>query len=206
MITSNALLKSISAIAAFFLSLVSSHAVLLSAGEVTGLAGDLVWTQQSGGTIVNFTDQNSTGSPIHIQLDLLSVQNVGAFLITNRLTSTTNANAKTVTILVAADESAPGFDPTDIADYTQVVFSGTIMPSTNVAGTQRTVDISDSSRRYFLFDFTENFTGAIGGANITVQVSDIALEIVPEPSSVALILSSLGIGVSLFFRRRRLNA
>lgn len=193
-------------VAAWLAGASSAHAVLVSAGTATGLAGDIA---VDSGVTFQFVDASSpSGSgydgAIHVRLDLGSVSAVHKILNVNRTNVFTLLNALTANIYVAPDESDPGFDTNDPSDYTTLVFSGAFTPAVATAGTVREADLgSVINRRFFLIDYTANFLGTIDGVltNNTdrVQVGDLQVTAVPEPLSAVL----LGLGPMLVALRRR---
>ena len=132
----------------------------VTAGRIRGIGGDSVDDWSGLGFSCSTTEGNTQ---VHVLLDLQAVpagtvdairwQNVG---------TDTQRNVHTAAVYVAPDESAPDFDPYDPADYTQGVFSGEVLPVDYSAGTWRTMDITDTTRRYILIDLTANGYGAIG--------------------------------------------
>lgn len=191
----------------------AQSAVIVSAGTLDGIGGSFI--SNEGSTLQGiYSYPNSTAQTdgiIHAVLNLGSIQSISEITIVNRLAAT-NLAARSLRILVAADESAPSFDPFSLSSYTQIVFANQLLlPSTNAEGALRTANITDSTKQYFLIDFTSNFfTGASGfsttGNERNVQFSDIRVTAVPEPGTVALIGIASGFLLLRGLKKRRSNS
>lgn len=181
----------------------SQAQMVLSAGIGTPLNSDYYENIPDGNFRIYDHATLGTYQQIQLRLDLGSVKEVELFLLTNSTYLDSNVNTKNVTIRVAADESDPGFDLNNVDSYTVEIFSGLIVPFSNVKGTVRNIDITDTTRQYFLFSFTDNIWGEFTHANIdrrTVIFNDIQAQVIPEPSTILLMLS--GLGCLAIFRRR----
>ncbi len=171
----------------------------VTAGTVQGLSNDYV---VDSSVVYQFLEYGGTSGDhvIHILLDLNTAKSVDIITNINRLNTPTNLAAKDVIIKVAPDESAGGFVSTSLSSYTQQVYSGQWLPITNAGSAERTADIVNSTKRYFLIDYTGNMSGPITGADSShdrVQVADIKVTLVPEPATIGLL--TLGFG---FLRRK----
>ncbi len=177
-----------------------SSAANVTAGTLTGIDGDYTF-----GTAPITLYDASGNNIVEMVLDLGSVTNVDAILFVNRLDTAANTSPKTANIFVAPDETAGGFNPSLASSFTVPVFSGLFTPSANTAGTVQQADIVNSTKRYFLIDFTANFwpgsisTNVVGNTD-RVQISDVRIAIVPEVTTFSLI--GMG-GLLLSMRCRR---
>ncbi len=177
----------------------SSRAATVTAGTINGIDGDYTF----GTPVINLYDANSN-NVVEMVLDLGSVTNVDAILFVNRLDTAANTAPKTANIFVAPDETVGGFNPALASSFTVPVFSGVFTPSANTAGTVQGADIVNSTKRYFLIDFTANFWAGSISTNLVgntdrVQISDVRIVIVPEGPTFGLI----GMGGLWLWRRRR---
>ncbi|MFV0414984.1 MAG: PEP-CTERM sorting domain-containing protein [Chthoniobacterales bacterium] len=183
----------------------TNAAIIVDAGEISGLGGS--GAVDSGSTLQATYGVSQTDGIIHTLLDLTSVKNVDAITIVNR-SVTTNFAARTLSIWTAPDETAPGFDPSLLASYTNNVFADSLLsPSSRDADVEQIADISNVSKRYLLIEFTSSFwTGSNPFSTASnmgaVQFANIKADIIPEPSS--LLIFGLGGGVlALRYRRQK---
>lgn len=142
-----------------------------------------------------------TDGKIYAVLDLGSVQGVDKVVNLNRLNAPV-LPAHHIQILVAADESAGGFDPAIASSFTAEVFNGELTPVTAAAAASRSADINDISRRYLLLVYTDNLDGPISTSNYQVQIGDLQVELIPEPTTSSLLLGVGGGCLALSARRR----
>lgn len=197
------------AVALGFLGLTASSQaqVLVNAGTVTPVGGANQGLYFSG-TLVQLTTTSATAVPLSFVLDLGSVQAIDEIIIQNRTSAGTNLGIRTLSIYVAPDESIGGFDPLNMSYYTtQVAPNALLMPNVNTAGAMRTVDITDSTKRYFLVNLTGSFKAPSGFSNVAdennVQFGNVYVTAVPEPS--AMLLGCAGVA-GLFLSRRTRRA
>ena len=150
----------------------------LTGGVVQGVDDDTI---VDSGVTYQFVESDGTSGDhaIHVLLDLGMAKRVDRMINVNRTDVFTNLNAKDVTIYVAPDEYAAGFDPASASSYTQEVFSGVFEPNTNAIGVERAVEISSVTRQFFLIDYTSNYSGTINGESgrDRVHVDDIRVQI-----------------------------
>lgn len=180
----------------------------VSAGTAFALEGDdIVLDTTPGSNAFKFRNTNFDVGFVDVVLDLGSVKTVE--LIHNiNANFATNSAMNTVQVLVAADESAVGFDSSLVSSYGVEVFADGAIGlgdlGHNAANSNRTIDIVDSTKQYFLLRYTSNFLpnsfSASGGQGFVADL-DVTLGAVPEPASVAL----LGAGGCLMMMRRKEN-
>jgi len=104
---------------------------------------------------VGYAVYDSGNGSVDFVLDAGVSTYAGAIQVVNRTDTSTNYSIALADIYVA-DETAPGFSPTNIANYTTKVFgNGSPSPATANAGAVRTADINDCQRRYFLIHVTD---------------------------------------------------
>jgi hypothetical protein len=151
----------------------------VTAGTVNALAGrDVVTAFTQFGTYgfaVSDTDGNSV---VRLVVDQGSEKLIDMLQITNRADTASSFVPKTVRCLVAADESASGFDPQLLTGYTQEIGSGNLTPVMSTAGMVRSLDLTNVTRRYMLLEISAN----IGSTLSLTQIGDIA--IITPPDSV----------------------
>lgn len=183
-------------------------AVIVDAGTLTGIGGSTISTPAPGIVRLNYGADQTDGQ-IHFVLDLGSAQNVDLFEFMNRSTAT-NLSLYRVNISIG-DEGSGTFDPFNLNSYTSLVYpTSAINPSVNTGNAERTVDITNSFNRYFLFNVTANFNGAISqnpNATNLADFQNLSVTVVPEPSVLGLIVvASFGISLirRIAFRYRRL--
>lgn len=195
------------------MALATSHlsaAVIVTSGTLTAFSGYTVSRLNADIIRAEEPATNPTAlNPISLRLDLGSVFNVARIDWQNRRDVTTSLNALGVNIYVMSNESQ---DATVASNYSISVYSGNFELAfingdpNRGPSVWRAADITDVSRRNFRLELTSNFNGALDGlANVTnlVDFGDVAITVVPEPSSFAMIVASVGVGVAFYFRRRR---
>jgi hypothetical protein len=123
------------------------------------------------GFLVNDSDYNNL---VQLVVDQGSDKFIDMLQITNRADADSQFSPKTVRCLVAADENAPGFDPQLLSSYTQEIGSGDLTPSIMTAGTVRSLDLSNVTRRYMLLVISANI-----GTWSPTQIGDIAFVVPP---------------------------
>lgn len=97
----------------------------------------------------------STSGGIELILDAGSSALTSALAFKNRPTST-NLSIRNMQVWIGSEDDGVHFD--------EMVYGGTV-PGTNAAGEMRTVDITDSAKRYYKLVVSSNFFGAINGAS-----------------------------------------
>jgi hypothetical protein len=192
----------------FFLPAVS-FGVTMTIGDVVGLQGDSVSTTVSGGYTL-YQMWNTGGwlvnedGVLNLRIDMGQVKTIEGLIYTNRINAASNSVAKSAGILIAADESDPGFNPNALASYTISITGGIeqlINPVANTMAIERELVPEEIySRRYMILQVYENFYCRLDNYSNTnrslVQCGDLAL--LPEPVTMAL----LGLG-GLFLRCRK---
>lgn len=192
-----------------FVCATASASIVTTAGTVTGLEGD---TAVDSETVFQFIDAASpdgveSDGVLHMLLDLGSVQNIDQIVYVNRLINVDPwpLNAAVLDIKVAADESLLAATPTSASDFTETVFSGAFTVASQAPQADQVADIVDTTRRYFLIDFSASYVGSINGVSNDdrdrVQLDDLRVVTVPEPASLVLVFS--GAACLLVGRPRR---
>lgn len=187
----------------------SQAQVLVNAGTITPVGGSTIAGSVAVQPISLIYHSSESDGVISFVLDLGSVQSIDEITIQNRTTGDTNLAVRSLNIYVAPDESIGGFDPLNMSFYTtQVAPNAILSPNVNTAGTMRTVDITDSTKRYFLVNLTGSYFAPSGysAANNDVnrsQIGNVYVTAVPEPS--AMLLGCAGVA-GLFLSRRTRRA
>lgn len=185
----------------------SAHsAVIVTSGTLEAIGGSVL--QLSGAVIVADYTAVQTDGIIHLVLDLGSAQNVSTIDIVNMPNTATNLSIRSLSIWIADDEDAPGFTPSSLSGYTTNVFADQILnPATNSADAVRTADVTDFTSRYVLFNLSSSFlTGtdpfAATGNYRRAQFGDISVTVIPEPSTITLLMVCGAVGLGCAFRRK----
>ena len=184
-------------------------ATLVNAGSITALGGSSIAGAVSPGPIQILYGASESDKTISIVLDLGSVQNVDIITIQNRIGANTNLAIRSLNIYVAPNEAIDGFDPLSLSSYTTLVAPNALLtPNVNTGSEMRPVDITDSIKRYFLINITNSQnTGASGFSTAAdfnrVQIGNIYVTTIPEPSSIVLGgVALLGLAFVRHHRRR----
>jgi len=124
---------------------------------------------------------SSNHDAIDYVMDLGQVKSFKAIGIQNRCVYQSNGNPEHARIYVAADESAPGFNPNDVNSFTvqinvELPFADRFSGSVTAANEERFIDVLDGySRRYVRVQITENASGPISTTNSYVQFQALLL-------------------------------
>lgn len=171
---------------------------------LTTIEGDILEWGPSPPFLLSEHNWPDGDDKINMVLDLGSVLPVDGIRYQNQ-SAPTLYTAWDVSIWVASDESASGFDPTQAASFTQKVTApgARFMPDEWTGSTWRDVDIADYSRQYFLIEVLSNAWGPIGAPEPTqtnaIILNDMDVVLVPEPVTIVM----LGLGGLAALRRRR---
>ena len=107
----------------------------------------------------SFYEINGDGVLMFV-LDTQSVKYVKALKLINSIQNS-NYNVGLTEILVASDEGALGFNPMAASSYTEKVYDGVFLPNSGSSLVERTADIDDVHKRYFLFKIKSFVSGDI---------------------------------------------
>lgn len=203
------ILAMILAAASIFAVSAAHSAVTVTAGTLTGIGGTVV-DRPVATVVADYSNTQSDGK-IHLLLDLGSIRNVDIINIVNRDVAT-DMSIKSLSVWIASDEGALGFDPFSLSSYTTNVFANqNLMPATNGANVIRPADVTDFSRRYVLIELTSSFqtSGAPfwyqAGSNFgRAQFGDITITTtIPEPHMAGLVVFGGAIAMTPMLRRSR---
>jgi hypothetical protein len=154
----------------------------VAAGKVCGLDGDTVEpVTENGYTYFRAYNRNYPADTAeYLLLNMGQIRKVTSLMIANRCDNDSLYNVGQVQVYIAPDESATGFDAFSSSSYTQCVFSGLPLSANYSQGERRTLDITDTSRQYFMIKIVSNFQSYNGtGNNEYADFDDIRAT--PEP-------------------------
>lgn len=206
------ILPTIAAVASLIAISSAYSAVIVTAGTLEGIGGSVV-TKPGAAVVADYSNSQTDGM-IHLLLDMGDIRDVALLNIVNRDVAT-DMSIKSLSIWIAPDESAPGFDPFSLSTYTVNVYANqNLMPAVNGANAIRPVDVTDFSRRYVLINLSSNFqTGGApfwyqAGSNYgRAQLGDITIATaVPEPHAVGLLIIGGAFSLTRMLRRNRLRS
>jgi hypothetical protein len=156
----------------------------VSAGKIYGLDGDTVEpVTETENDYIHFRAFNRdypNKTDECFLLDMGQIRKVTSLMIANRCDIGSLYNVGQVQVYVAPDETAESFDPFSSSSYTRSVFSGLASPENYTQSLRRTVDITDSARRYFMIKIVSNLFSYYGvSVNQYADFDDIRA--MPEP-------------------------
>ena len=137
----------------------------VTAGEVWALGADIANTAIVNGYPYISTQYSGNGDEfdgsIDFAVDQDYVKDIRSIEWINRMDATTNYNVNEVSIFVAPDEFALGFDPLLKDSYTQLIYDGMFLPATIEKAVVREADVTDVQRRWFRVALKSNFWGTL---------------------------------------------